>query len=922
MAASAGEYYLKAVHTGGGITTVAFTNGFRTTLQDDFYYGNASYLRVYVPQTTTFSTLSVTNQCGTMPGSVATTVNLATNTPPSTGLYIIPDNVYKSYFCPNSPVLLNVVPTGAFGGDNKFQVEIGTVSSSFNGTIVQTSTQADALPFTLPTRGGRYVVRVSSTNPVTYSNLLNFDVSTNASQFSVYVQSGRGTVRSSAGSPLSVTMIPGEYVSAQYDRAGFVPSTYEFSDGIFSTDDLYLSRGLTPKVTTTYTVKRVTNACGESVIPVVSPLTVVVQPLQLITYTAGTEACVGVPVQVAYVARGAMPTSVSYVVQASIVGQDSWQTLPTSGTASPLTTSFPASMANKFVNCRVAYIVDGVLIPSAYLVQLTVKALPNVSLTAPNNMTAIELDQTNVTKAELRLTDALVGGTVILSNGLTSQVVSTSTASRSLFVTQPGTYSVVSAYNSCGYGQTQGVVRVTEKPYLALSKLSRSTACVGEVMSFTYSVGGSYEAGNKLSVGLVKSGVPTSVSIVVSETTALSGVVSFSLSSALEAGSYYVQLDASAPKVTFNSLPLDVDAPISATLLSGTRVVYPNDLSILRVVGSNTRPYSLTLAGPGSQSVIAASSGLTDIPVTLTQSGSYSVVGVSNVCGTGRATGSVSFSVLPASAVTIRPELIEGIYCTDKPSVIYLKTTGIFSATNTFSAYLTESSSGSVFVIPVLSGPNQITLTIPASTPVGDRSILQIGSTSPLHLGASLMVRVLPTPIATLTGTASIFRGDSTRISVALTGTPPWQLTIADLVGPHVFTATKSPFDVVVKPDTDIGYRLTEVRNDQCGVGTARGIALITVSVLLATEPALPLTVRAFPNPTSNWLHIEGEWPTESAVQFRLINTTGRQVHGSVSTPTNGQLTHRIDLSGQPAGVYILTAEADGRRSQFKVVKE
>ena len=42
----------------------------------------------------------------------------------------------------------------------------------------------------------------------------------------------------------------------------------------------------------------------------------------------------------------------------------------------------------------------------------------------------------------------------------------------------------------------------------------------------------------------------------------------------------------------------------------------------------------------------------------------------------------------------------------------------------------------------------------------------------------------------------------------------------------------------------------------------------------------------------------------------------------SASTPSSGRLSYRIDLSGQPAGLYILTAEADGRRSQFKVVKE
>ena len=88
--------------------------------------------------------------------------------------------------------------------------------------------------------------------------------------------------------------------------------------------------------------------------------------------------------------------------------------------------------------------------------------------------------------------------------------------------------------------------------------------------------------------------------------------------------------------------------------------------------------------------------------------------------------------------------------CTGKRFLVYFGTTGVLSTTNTFAAYLADSTGAIVRTLPTVS--------------------------SPVHLGASTLANfsVRQSPTGTLTGNTSIFKGDSTRISVALTGTPPW----------------------------------------------------------------------------------------------------------------------------------------------------
>lgn len=919
---SAGEQYLDVSYYGGGVIQVVLNTGTRLTLRGGYYQGyyNQTSIPLYVSGTTTFSTVSITNECGTSQYATGTTVLVQNAVVPPTGVVIKTADWTQGNPCPGSTQWVNVFPTGTFNADNRFQFEVTGPNGNFTGSPVQSFSAAIPVSFQLANQTGTYRVRVSSTSPVTRSNELTYTLfGMPTASVSVYLPNSSGSTSQ------TLTTAPGQVVMAQYNFSdGRSPFQYELANGSKGRSDYSFQTTYQPTVTTSYGLVRVTDACGQSMTITSGPAVVEVVPSILKTGALTvSQVCVQSPVLVPYTQLGTVPTSASYVVQCS-EDLTTWQTVPTSGSASPLTVTIPASLANKQVYYRVSYLVNSSLVAGVrFESRILIKTAPDVVLTTPSGATAIQIDRNSSSSAEMRLLDVSSDASVILTNGTTVIKTTIYASGNSYYATQPGTYSIASAYNSCGYGRATGLVKVTEKPYLSLIRASRTSACVGQTVSFTYVVAGDYNAGNKLAFYLVDNYASSSARSLLAETTALSGVYTFTLSPSLRPSSYSIQIQTSAPATILNGFMFSVDAPVSATLTSGANVTYEGDTQYLSINTQSSGSFSAVLSTPTGLSLINVPYNSYSFSPLATQSGSYSIVSVTNQCGAGTTTGVLSVTVIPRSAVTIRPAQYVSAFCTNQKYAIQFSTTGVFSTTNTFTAYLIDST-GVSRILPTQSSPSQLTITLPADVPPGERYMLRVGSSSPQHLGSSTPYKlaIRQSPTGTLTGNTSIFKGDSTRISVALTGIPPWQFVLSDFFGPRTFITSASPYTLTVKPDTTVGFRLVEVRDSQCGIGTAAGTALITVTKLLATEPALPLQVRTWPNPTTGWLQLEGDVPGRGDVMVSLYNAAGTLVQSSVGLVREGQLQHRVDLSSQPAGVYILTAEQEGRRSQFKVLKQ
>lgn len=155
-----------------------------------------------------------------------------------------------------------------------------------------------------------------------------------------------------------------------------------------------------------------------------------------------------------------------------------------------------------------------------------------------------------------------------------------------------------------------------------------------------------------------------------------------------------------------------------------------------------------------------------------------------------------------------------------------------------------------------------------------------------------------------------------TKLSVNLSSYAPWTFKLSD---GKEYTATKSPFEIAVKPLSTTTYNLLEVKNI-CGTGTVSGTAKIEI-IILSAEEEKELHVEVFPVPSSeicNWKIQTPEISTASVVLYDVSGVT-QYTH----TPNTRSQTHEgiIDLSTLKAGTYFLKLQAGEKSVTRKVVK-
>ncbi|HEX9959070.1 MAG TPA: T9SS type A sorting domain-containing protein, partial [Fibrella sp.] len=186
----------------------------------------------------------------------------------------------------------------------------------------------------------------------------------------------------------------------------------------------------------------------------------------------------------------------------------------------------------------------------------------------------------------------------------------------------------------------------------------------------------------------------------------------------------------------------------------------------------------------------------------------------------------------------------------------------------------------------------------------------------------STFLTIRPALQAVISGSTSLLRGELTPVIITLNNTGPWSLSLNNSIyGFETVEANTSPFLYRVRPDATTTYTLLGVYNQQCGNGRVSGQAVLTTTNPLATDPALPLSIRVLPNPTVGRIRIEGTLTNAQTVVFRLTDATGR----SLQTHKPGllsSLNHDLDLSQYPAGLFLLTVEVEDQRIVFKIVKQ
>ncbi|HET6399957.1 MAG TPA: T9SS type A sorting domain-containing protein [Candidatus Kapabacteria bacterium] len=90
-------------------------------------------------------------------------------------------------------------------------------------------------------------------------------------------------------------------------------------------------------------------------------------------------------------------------------------------------------------------------------------------------------------------------------------------------------------------------------------------------------------------------------------------------------------------------------------------------------------------------------------------------------------------------------------------------------------------------------------------------------------------------------------------------------------------------------------------------------------SAVGAGAPAMTLGLQAWPNPASDGTKLTLTIGSASDLDLRLFDITGKQVRSIFSGPASGTLNLDLDVSGLPAGSYILAARIPGQLVEKRI---
>jgi hypothetical protein len=362
-------------------------------------------------------------------------------------------------------------------------------------------------------------------------------------------------------------------------------------------------------------------------------------------------------------------------------------------------------------------------------------------------------------------------------------------------------------------------------------------------------------------------------------------------------------------KITIKSLP-------SATV-SGTTSISLGQSAVVSIAFTSSGPWKYTLSTGETGETTNNPTRITVSPRTTT---TYVVTSVSNACGEGTPIGSAIVTVRIPTISTGNPNTAN--LCAGRSFRVPFQASGDFVTGNAFVTQIATSNTSSAFItIPSVREGNEIVATVPDTTRGGNYFVRVIGASPQFQILGSvspvtITVRGLPT--AELQGTTTILQGESATLTIRLTGDSPWNISYNNGSRDTLFTTSVNPYAIVVRPAATTTYTMVSVSN-ACGAGRTSGSARIQVDPILGLEPSLSAQwITAYPNPTQTRLLVELPTSSSGTSHLTVSDLGGRLVHEQHTA----QAVAEIDLSTQPAGMYLLRVAQGSRSTVLKIIKE
>lgn len=355
--------------------------------------------------------------------------------------------------------------------------------------------------------------------------------------------------------------------------------------------------------------------------------------------------------------------------------------------------------------------------------------------------------------------------------------------------------------------------------------------------------------------------------------------------------------------------------PLPSATISGQSSIPLGGSADIKIEFTGKGPWSYKLSNGDSGTT---NNSTTTVRVSPAFTTTYLVTEVSNECGNGTPNGSAVVTVLRPTITTGNPSVVN--ICAGSDLIVPFQQSGSFPAGSKFVVQLGKEDSDEHFkTIPSTVSGNTITGTLP-DTLAGGNYFIRVVSENPnpdLTTPGStsgVSITVDPKPTATLPADRTIFEGESTTLSITLTGAEPWTFSYSDGTQTNTVTTSTSPYQLVVTPLQSVVYTITSIEN-RCGPGRSIGETFVQVDKILSKEASG--WVRVLPTVADNTCRVELEVLSNDGAQLMIYDLSGRTVRTMTLT---SEITP-IDMSTLPSGVYVFRVVNGQSMTVSKVLK-
>ncbi len=357
--------------------------------------------------------------------------------------------------------------------------------------------------------------------------------------------------------------------------------------------------------------------------------------------------------------------------------------------------------------------------------------------------------------------------------------------------------------------------------------------------------------------------------------------------------------------------------PLPSATISGQSSIPLGGTASIQIDFTGMGPWSYKLSNGYSGT---SESNTVSIQVQPAFTTSYLVTEVSNACGNGTPNGSAVVTVLRPTITTGNPNAVT--VCAGAEIAVPIQRSGSFPSGSKFVLQIAKENNDDSFktIATTVSG-NTLTSTLPDTLEGGTyfvRAISENPNPDLSTVGSVSGVNILvdPKPTATLPDDRTILEGQSTTLSIELTGAAPWTFSYSDGTESNSITTSTSPYNLNVTPPVTTVYSITSIEN-KCGAGRSFGETRVQVDKILGVEPVAENWVKVLPTVTYDHCRVELDVAGYEGIELKIVDLSGRTLRTLL---LNSAITP-VDMGNLPSGIYFFQVRKDRSLAVIKVLK-